>query len=703
MKTENRPGKKGIPISIKLSIVVLLALGVSLTVLGSISVRLAKNGMEQAGMAQVEDSLNGAEALFEREYLLVERGHISEAEALSKIRRELTGKIHTISFSATSESEYNNVLSQLSLQEEQAPAFTSLTQENDKISIENEPELSLFTAAYERLTIADQRRIVNGKNSFRITRDLSQATVQLRKTGYVFGISAVFDNREGPAYELVHPSLENVNVWGAKNLYDKPIGAGIATLNGLKQQGIGKTVRFDYWWKNPTDPQPRFKQNMLRYFQPAEVVLASGLYVDEYLFTIDQIRKSVIFLTLAFGIAVAILITLFNSRLATRPIANVSRRIADISSGEADLTVKIDTHRRDEIGKLSESFNSFVDKLHSIIIDIKESTAKADEVKNDLSASAEQTSSAMNQISANVSNIKERVSALDSTIDSNTEEVSSITGSVEDVVEQISSQMAMVEESTASVNEMLSSLESVNTQTKQRRKSTLQLADNSQSALNSLSDANRLFSEGVASKIDSIKEAADAIQNIASQTNLLAMNAAIEAAHAGELGRGFAVVAEEIRKLAESSSNSSTRIAQTINDMVGNIHQTGEAVKKAEKEFGNVIEETKFTVDTFTEIESSTEELSEAGREILDAMTTLQDTTNAIKSRADQVDSGIRHILDSENNIRTIAAESTGGVKEINTGIEEINQAVQHVAKLTTDLGDLIEKINSGVTSFKTE
>jgi methyl-accepting chemotaxis protein len=395
-------------------------------------------------------------------------------------------------------------------------------------------------------------------------------------------------------------------------------------------------------------------------------------------------------------------VTLLLARRITTPIRRTAAGLTEIARGEGDLTQRLPDSRSDELGTLAGAFNDFVATLAGIVEGVKSSTAAADNVRNDLTASAEQTSSAMNEIAANVTSMRDRIGTLEQTIDSNADAVDSITSSVESVVNQINEQTAMVEESTASVNEMLSSLESVAANTQQRRDRTTQLSETSRAASARLHDANRLFSEGVASKIDSIREAADAIQNIAAQTNLLAMNAAIEAAHAGDAGKGFAVVADEIRKLAENSSQSSSRIAETIKDVVGSIQETGEAVTRAEQEFGTVITETEQTVETFAEIESSTAELSNAGREILQAMTSLQGTTNDIKERAASVDADIRSILDSENEIRGIANESAGGIKEVTTGIDEVNSAMRHVAELVQQLGELVDRINEGVGSFRT-
>ncbi|NBB89686.1 MAG: HAMP domain-containing protein [Spirochaetes bacterium] len=396
-------------------------------------------------------------------------------------------------------------------------------------------------------------------------------------------------------------------------------------------------------------------------------------------------------------------ITFLLSRRVTVPIRRTAAGLSEISEGAGDLTRRLPAARSDEIGTLARAFNAFAEKLNSIVVGIKGSTASAEKVGNNLSVAAEQTTSAMEQIAANVASMRDRFATLEQTIDSNAGAVGSITTSIEGVVNQITEQTAMVEESTASVNEMLSSLESVAANTSDRRRRTTQLSETSRAASTQLRDANRMFSEGVSAKVDSIREAADAIQDVAAQTNLLAMNAAIEAAHAGEAGKGFAVVADEIRKLAENTSESSARIAATVKDVVASIQQTGAAVTSAEREFGTVIEETEHTVETFSEIESSTAELSEAGREILSAMTSLQTTTNDIRDRATAVDTEIRGIQDSENEIRSIATESAGGIREVTTGIDEVNTAMRRVSELVEELGQLVDRINKGVGAFRTE
>jgi methyl-accepting chemotaxis protein len=401
-------------------------------------------------------------------------------------------------------------------------------------------------------------------------------------------------------------------------------------------------------------------------------------------------------------LAVLVIVLLTLQRTVVVNVVRASSRLHEIASGDGDLTQRIQIARKDEIGILASNFNQFVDKLSQIVTDIKLNLGEGNRVKQELTSSTEQTTSAMNQIAANVASIKEQIRSLDQAIDVNTTSVHRMGDEVRVVTEQLDEQGSMVEESTASVNEMLSSLESVAGITRQRREITTQLAENSHAANEQLEMTNEIFKTGVASNIDQIKEMVETIQGIAGQTNLLAMNAAIEAAHAGEAGKGFAVVSDEIRKLAENSAESSNTISNTIGLIIENIEKTGQMVNRVSEYFSTVIREVNETVNAFSEIESSTMELTEGGRQILQAMTALQEASLKIKKGAMGMSESVQEITQNQGKIRNSSSESSNGISEITIGVQEINQAMNHIQTLNGGLSGIIDTLETLVHTFKT-
>ena len=203
--------------------------------------------------------------------------------------------------------------------------------------------------------------------------------------------------------------------------------------------------------------------------------------------------------------------------------------------------------------------------------------------------------------------------------------------------------------------------------------------------------------------IDKINEMVTIINGISSQTNLLSMNAAIEAAHAGDAGRGFAVVAEEIRKLADISSTHVKEIKISINGILKGIQKTDENIESTNRAFTLISDEISDVVGALTEILSSTEELSVGGKQILEAMTALSDISTQINSGSNEMKKGSEHAAGSMSNIKQISCEVSSGMDEAVSGTDEVNRAMEDITQLTMDLGYSADNLQKEINRFKTD
>ncbi|OQY40259.1 MAG: hypothetical protein B6229_02135 [Spirochaetaceae bacterium 4572_7] len=329
------------------------------------------------------------------------------------------------------------------------------------------------------------------------------------------------------------------------------------------------------------------------------------------------------------GLSVLLLLRSF----LNRPLDRVKNRIVEIAEGEGDLTLNIDVQSRDEVGLVAESFNSFVQKLRMIIANIKNISEKSIEVKNSLNDSAEETSSALVEINSNVDSIKNQIGKLDKFVLQTSSGVSSITSGLTSLNGLIVEQSTAVEESSAAVNQMVASLDNVAKITDLKKESTNSLVKTVKAGGDKLQDTTAIVEE-IYGSIGHVAEMVEIINGIVSQTNLLAMNAAIEAAHAGDAGKGFAVVADEIRKLAETSGGNSQEIASVLTNMMDRIKDASNSAKETQLSFKEIDIEVKSVSSAFSEISTSTEELSSGGQEILTAMNLLNDVSSQVRDQS---------------------------------------------------------------------
>lgn len=429
--------------------------------------------------------------------------------------------------------------------------------------------------------------------------------------------------------------------------------------------------------------------------------LGMSINVGEALSEPLRRSQSIIIISNLLLLIVLALLVLATQFVIVRPISYAAERMENIAQGDGDLSITLEASSKDETGRLARSFNSFLGQLRDIITGILNINTDGINIKDHVISSSEETAAAINQISSNLNSIENLSGKLNQVINGISSAVETISNNIKEVDERIERQTVMVEESTSSITEMMSSLNNVSAITKSRRESALELGKKSDELESSLELTNETFQKGVADKIDTIHDMTSVIQSISEQTNLLAMNAAIEAAHAGESGKGFAVVADEIRKLAEQSRESSNTIQSTIKGIISSINETAEYSDQTSSAVGHVQKDVQQAIEAFSEIESSAQELSIGSKQIFEAMTTLQEVSESVRSGSANIADEAAKLREEQEKVLSFSDQTNLGLKEISTGVKEINDAMMNLMSLSGELAHVMEGLNELISRFQ--
>jgi len=449
----------------------------------------------------------------------------------------------------------------------------------------------------------------------------------------------------------IKPQLNGKDLTNVKDPNGVQLFVEMVKVVKLNGEGV-----VEYHWSKPGEEEPQPKISYVKLFKPFDWIIGTGQYIDNIEKKVkvietnaEELIKSTIVETLTTSIVLAILIAIAVSFIARKMIVQPVQSILDITTdlahGEGDLTKRVNVNSNDEIEDVAHNVNEFIEKVHVSVDGAKQTSLENSSISKELSVTAfrvgenvEQSVQIVNKTTQKASEIQSEISVSVEDAKKSKEDIAQANKTLNDARDEIVSLTSNVQQSSQAEEELANSINVLSSDTEQ------------------------------------VKEVLEVISDIAEQTNLLALNAAIEAARAGEHGRGFAVVADEVRKLAERTQKSLTEINSTINIIVQSTVTASEQMNSNSQNMHDLAEAAKLV-----------EEKINLTTEIVNKATIASDKT---VDDFEKTGRDINEIVDGVNDINNISQSNA-------LSMEEISVAADHLNKMTEVLTDKLEQFKT--------
>ena len=452
----------------------------------------------------------------------------------------------------------------------------------------------------------------------------------------------------------------------------------VSDINGVRCISVASSMRYANWTLLLTAPVSEFMaENVANLIKTFIVIALSQLII-----------------AIAFGFFIA--------RNITHPINHVIEALRNIAQGEGDLTIELPTNTKDETSVLSSYFNQTILKLKNSIQKIGIDSREMESVGSDLESNMMSVSGVVSNITAGIEDLKKRFVEQEESVSGTAAAIEHIIKTLRGLDESIGQQAAMITESSTSFDKMSHSIDTVGENVVETREAIRNLSAATNDGRETLAKANEV-SQRISDASGDLIEAGAVIENIASQTNLLAMNAAIEAAHAGEAGKGFAVVASEIRKLAEESSAQGKKISITLKNLSAEIKALADSASGAVEKFNIISGYSKGLSSSIEGVVQAMDEQEENGKIIWGIINDVTGVTNEVKSGSGDMLADGEKVVSATKRLDDLTRILRENIENIASQTEMINEAAQESLEIAVKNKQSIDGLVLEVGKFKTE
>ena len=421
--------------------------------------------------------------------------------------------------------------------------------------------------------------------------------------------------------------------------------------------------------------------------------------IDEFMGAIDNLKHRMWISAFVFLFIILILV-FFLAGTIVKPIQVVVNALKAIAQGDGDLTVSLPLVGNNEITDLAQYFNQTIEKIGSSIRHVGENTTTMEGIGNELESNMSATASSVHEISANIDGVKQQALTQAASVTETAATIEEIVRTIKQLNNSIETQAASVAESSSSVEEMVANIASIGETLGKTDAAIKSLTTATGEGKTTLVTSNTV-TQKIAEESGSLIEASSVIQHIASQTNLLAMNAAIEAAHAGEAGKGFAVVADEIRKLAEDSATQGKAITATLKMLSGEIETLSASSKTVEAKFNAIFGLAEQVKEMSAILTESMREQENGSKEVLTAIKNINMVTTEVQAGSEEMLKGGESVAQEMQKLDGLTRIITDSMNEMASGAIQISNAVQEVSEMTQRNKRSIEALSGEVAKFK--